>query len=386
MLMGLKNKVIIIFVGVAVALLTFLGVRMATLDTSVSVITTFALPDLPDASILGSLAYGQQAVAVDGKITYESADQTARPIASTTKMILALAIMQKKPFAKGATGEVIQISEQYFQFYSSYVAANGSTTAVEIGEEISEYDALASVLLASSNNLADTLAIWAFGSIENYQTYATAMLESWGIEDVTIGPDASGYNSATKASAASLAKIGFHLLENPVLAEIVNKKNYTVPVAGLLTNTNSLLGESGISGIKTGYSGDASGYCLVTGYTENSHIITTVQLGAETRADSFAVSKALVDLAQQALAPTTIVRQGDTLGRLESWWNNDSEIVANADLETIAWADNSNSINLSQDALVLNLNGETYNLPVSVQNFQESPTLWQRFLRALNIL
>lgn len=370
---------------IIIALLSFLALKMATLGTSASIITTYQIPNLPNTESLITNNATQKALAVDGRIAAKSENQTPRPIASTTKMILALAVMQEKPFEKGEKGETITITEKYYQLYTGYVAKNGSTTAVEIGEEISEYDALASVLLASSNNLADTLAIWAFGSLENYKTSAEAMLKEWGIEDTTIGPDASGYDDKTKSSAESLAKIGYHLLENPVLAEIVGLKSYTVPVAGLLENTNSLLGTNGVLGIKTGYGGDASGYCLVLGYRENGHLITTALLGADTRAASFSGSLNLVKSSQETLVETEIVSENAPLGEIQTWWGN-FPLTAGDSLKTIAWTSNDNFVSLTKDALTLTLNSQTEEIPVNITNYQEKPTLWQRFLRALGLL
>jgi D-alanyl-D-alanine carboxypeptidase (penicillin-binding protein 5/6) len=43
---------------------------------------------------------------------------------------------------------------------------------VQLGEELSEYQALQALLLPSANNIAETLARWAFGSIDAYNAYA----------------------------------------------------------------------------------------------------------------------------------------------------------------------------------------------------------------------
>lgn len=209
---------------------------MAAVETELFLIQTYELPELVNLDGLAELSYGQWAVAVDGEVVAcggagiasepaesKNADDIAKtdatsvaicdslptqPTASTAKMILALAVMEAKPLELGTQGPEIMIDSEYYNRYIWYVNNGGSNTAVALGEEISEYEALMSVMLASSNNMADTLAMWAFGSLENYREYATEMLRSWDINATTLGPDASGFDEGTISTSADLARIG----------------------------------------------------------------------------------------------------------------------------------------------------------------------------------
>ena len=167
---------------VATIVLAIVGILMATEDTQINFEATYNIPAFNSLAELPTTDYGQWAVAVDNNVVITSepsAPLPATPTASTAKMILALAVMQAKPFNLGEKGETITISSEYFNRYLWYVANGGSVSAVALGEEISEYDALASVMLPSSNNIADTLAIWAFGSLDAYRDYATDMLSKY---------------------------------------------------------------------------------------------------------------------------------------------------------------------------------------------------------------
>ena len=96
---------IILFVIVAFVVVT--GIRMATLDTALSITNIYEFPVLPELSDLSDANFGQQAVAIDGKIVY-SKNNIGAPvmsIASTVKTILALSVMEKKPFNLGEKGE-----------------------------------------------------------------------------------------------------------------------------------------------------------------------------------------------------------------------------------------------------------------------------------------
>ncbi len=328
--------------------------------------------------------YGQWAVAINGEIIAKSEQNLEmRPTASTAKMILALAVMEKKPFEIGEKGENIVITQEMYDRYVWYLANNGSNSAVILGEEISEYDALAATLIVSSNNMADSLAIWAFGSLEEYHDYAIEMLERTGLAHTKIGPDASGYNKNTISTAEDLAKIGELVLKQPVLAEIVARTEISVPVAGELKNTNKLLGELGIIGVKTGYIGDASGYCLVSGYKTGESIVTVALLGAPTRASSFDDSKSLVQTFQSHFGVDMVVTEGDEVGYYESWWAGRVPIIATQNRKDLIYGDFVAKLEMSgaEGELVVSSDYNNYIVPVVSEEFPAEPSLWQRFLR-----
>lgn len=364
-------------------LVIYTVLRAVNLDANLNYIGAYELPAFPKIGELAEVSYGQQAAAVDGTVIYEHnpSGEAVQPTASTTKMILSLAITERKPLNLGEQGETITITQDFYDRYAWYLANNGSTTAVEVGEEISEYAALASVLLASSNNIADSLAIWAFGSLDSYRDYAMEMLRNWGFTDTVLGPDASGYNAGTVSSARELALIGQKVLENPVLAEIVALKAYTVPVAGRIENTNQLLGENGVVGIKTGYIGeDVSGYCLISAYLYDGHKITLAVLGAPTRADSFSLSREMILELQDTLTLTTAVEAGETVGHLEAWWlSSNVPVKANENLEVLAWDGSPIEIaNHSGSTLALSINHEIYETPITPDAYQAEPSFWDR--------
>ncbi|MBR0480243.1 D-alanyl-D-alanine carboxypeptidase family protein [Candidatus Saccharibacteria bacterium] len=397
-----NNSKIKLIAIVATIVLAIVGILMATEDTQINFEDTYNIPAFNSLAELPTTGYGQWAVAVDNNIvttSEPSAPLPATPTASTAKMILALAVMQAKPFNFGEKGEAITISSEYFNRYLWYVANGGSVSAVALGAEISEYDALASVMLPSSNNMADTLAIWAFGSLDAYRDYATDMLSKWGLANTKIGNDASGFSETTTSTAADLALIGQKVLENPVLAEIVELKNHSVPVAGELRNSNQLLGELGIVGVKTGWIGDASGYQLVSGYripdelSADDHIVTLALLGAPTRASSFSDSRRLVSALQELLVDKVLVKQNDTVGYIDSWWTGRVPVSAKTTLKALGWEGMEKSVDFETNLSEQTVGGEqplgkmrvrlatrSYETELITDQIQTAPSLWQRFL------
>lgn len=376
-----RRKIWLVPCLVLVGFLVFVGVNMATMEASVDFKLTYEKPTIDFSGISYDAGFGQWAVALNGKVVAGNTDKlAAQPTASTAKMILALAVMEKKPFELGETGETITISEELYNIYADYLAAGGSVTAVQVGEEISEYDALVSALLPSSNNMADTLAIWAFSSLDNYRAYATEMLVRLGATNTALGPDASGFSTETTSTAEDLVKIGEAVMRQPVLSEIVSKASAAVPVVGVVENTNKLLGTLGISGIKTGYIGDASGYCLVSGYKEGEDIITVAVLGAPYRQTSFDVTAEIVEKAQAEIKTRELLAEGQEVAYYESWWSGKTPVEAASAINGVAISE----VNLSydEDAGVINVYTDetSYQTRALVDDFPKEPTFWQRFL------
>ena len=372
--------------GLIVAIVTWLAMRVITMNSELKVETTYQIPELTKLENLPRLESGTYALVADGETVAGQKSQEIHSTASMAKMILALAIMQEKPFELGEQGETITISDEYYQIYEDYVSKGGSVSAVEAGEEISEYDALASVMLPSSNNMADTLAIWAFGSLIEYQDYANEMLKSWGLDNTTVGADASGFDPSTTSTASDMAKLGTRVMQQPVLKEIVGLKEHEVPVAGILTNTNKLLGQNNISGIKTGYIGDVSGYCLTSGYLEDGHIVTVTLMGATSREASFDNSLAIVKAVQEEMPLMKLVAKGDTVGYYDSWWGGKTQITADDDIYGLGWDGAVTNVSLEMAGqngeLNITIGSQTYGVKVTAEAYSDAPNLIDRILHA----
>src|SRR6202008_3154510 len=119
-------------------------------------------------------------------------EQKALPTASVAKVMTALAVLKQRPLKVGEQGPIITITEDDVNYYNRVVSQDGSNTPVELGEEISEYQALQALLLPSSNNMAHTLAVWAYGSEKQYTNYVNNFAKSLGMDSANFD-DASGF-------------------------------------------------------------------------------------------------------------------------------------------------------------------------------------------------
>ncbi|MGB4758641.1 MAG: hypothetical protein WBP26_01160 [Candidatus Saccharimonadales bacterium] len=319
---------------------------------------THALPSLsaqisaitytpPAAQPLAWPAYGQAAV---GTKTFgllsTNGEQTQVPTASNAKLITALAVLESKPLRRDQPGPTITLSTSDVALRDKYAAVGGSVVAVEAGEKITQYQMLQALLLPSANNIADSLVIWAFGSIENYTTYAQQMVDSYGLKHTTIGTDASGLSPSTKSTAGDLVVIAQRALRNPVITQIVAQKQATIPVAGTIRNTNSMLGQDGIVGIKTGNTDEAGGVFLLAGNYElqpgqTTTVIASV-MGAPDLRTAMQDSRQLFESAKKNLVFVNIVKAGDNVGIYRTPWGKSYTAVAASAIHGPVWLGGTN--------------------------------------------
>jgi D-alanyl-D-alanine carboxypeptidase len=74
--------------------------------------------------------------------------------------------------------------------------------------------------------------------------------------------DPSGLSASTTSTAADQVRLGMAAMREPALAQIVALRSAVIPVAGVVRNYNTLLGQDGITGLKTG-SDTAAGGCIL---------------------------------------------------------------------------------------------------------------------------
>ncbi len=233
-------------------------------------------------------------------------DSKPRPIASIAKVITALAILEKKPLKGDESGPLVPITERDEQLYRDYVAKNGTVVLIKAGVPISERDALEAMLLPSANNVADTTAIWAFGSLKNYHDYANDMLKRLGLKDTTVGVDASGLDPSTKSTASDLVRLGEIALRNPIVSHIVALPAANIPFAGDIPNYNAMVTKYGYTGLKPGESIQAGNTLLFsTNETVNGKPVTIIGaiLGTENYRESNAGALQMVDSTKKTLRP-----------------------------------------------------------------------------------
>jgi hypothetical protein len=83
--------------------------------------------------------------------------------------------------------------------------------------------------------------------------------------------DPSGLAASTTSSAADQVRLGVAAMGQPALAGIAGQSSALIPVAGTVDSLNSLLGEDGIVGLKTGSTSAAGGCVLLAAFSTTGH-------------------------------------------------------------------------------------------------------------------
>ena len=185
-------------------------------------------------------------------------NQHAAPIASVAKVMTAYLVLRDHPLQLGENGPTITLTEA--DVADTEWRRGQSLVPVAAGERLTERQALQALLLPSANNIAAVLARWDAGSVNRFVARMNATARSLGMRH-THYTDPSGYDDATVSTAADQVRIVEQAMHLAVFARVVATPSATLPVAGTVRNTNTLLGYGGFVGIKTG-SDDAAGGCF----------------------------------------------------------------------------------------------------------------------------
>jgi len=267
--------------------------------------------------------------------------QKPAPTASVAKIITALCVLKAKPLSAGQQGPTLTLTATDEALYDTYLAQEGSVIPVQAGEQITEYQMLQAVLLPSANNIADSLAIWTFGSLKAYNAYATSYVHSLGLTNTQIGSDASGFAPDTLSTAHDLIVLGKQAMQNPILAQIVGQTTASgIPQVGTIDNVNQLLDMNGIVGIKTGNTDQAGGVFLAAALADvagQKVIIVTALMGAPTLFQAMRDSLPLIASAQTNFKPVTVLKRGAIVGSYRQPWGSTINAVVSKDVTVTTW-------------------------------------------------
>lgn len=263
----------------------------------------------------------------------------ALPMASVAKIVTALVVLDAKPLAAGETGPKLTISAADYQDYIDYSATFARTVVVFPGESWTERELLESLILGSSNNHADTLARWAYGSVPAYLDAANAWLAKNGL-DSTHMADATGLDSATAGTATDLARLAAIASGDPVIAEIIAAPASSLAGRRGVDNTTAYLPDLGITGISRSYT-DAAGVCFLFTAQVDAGDSTFTFAGAflgEPDYDTLTADlTALMTSAQAGVGELPLLAQGDVYVRFDSPWGDTASGVVRVAKTRVAW-------------------------------------------------
>ncbi len=192
-----------------------------------------------------------------GEVLYERDAGTVAPIASITKLMTALVVID----ARQPLDEVIEITA------ADRWKGKGAHSRLPVGMTLTRADLLKLALMASENRAAVVLA-------RNYPGGKAAFIKTMNIKAKALGmtrtrfADPSGLSNANVSTPRDLARLVSAASRDPVIRDFSTLYSHEVRVNKKSTlvyrNTNLLIGKPDWEIVvqKTGYTNDA-GQCLV---------------------------------------------------------------------------------------------------------------------------
>lgn len=275
--------------------------------------------DNPELNARIALIYDR----ASGRIIYEKNGNKQTPMASTTKILTSIVILENADLKETVT------------IGSKAAGTGGSRLGLKKNDKITVNDLLYGLMLRSGNDAAVALALHVGGSIEGFADMMNKKAEKLGLTNshfvVPHGLDNEGHYT----TAYELAKMADYALNIPKFKEIVSSKSATIYINGYpkaINNTNNLLGSvSGVYGVKTGFTNGA-GRCLVSSCKRGELDIITVIIGANTNNQRTADTKELIEYAFNNFSLINI--EEIIQDKFEQWKNiNEGRIYVNKGIE-----------------------------------------------------
>lgn len=223
----------------------------------------------------------KSAILVDfntGKVLYSKNENEPLAMASMTKVMSMLLIMEKIDDGSLKYDDIVEISTEASSMGGSQIFLNP-------GDKYKVIDLLKGIAMASANDAVVALAEKTYGSKEHFIEAMNKKAESLGLKNTHFvnvhGLDEEGHYS----SAYDMSVMARELLKHEKILDFtrVYEEYLTKPDGSQiwLVNTNKLVRfYDGVDGLKTGFTQKA-GYCLTATGKKNNLRLISVVMGEE---------------------------------------------------------------------------------------------------------
>ncbi len=267
-----------------------------------------------------------------GKVLYESNPDEQVPIASVTKVMTMLLIMEAVDSGKITLDDMVTVSENAMSY-------GGSTMFLETGERLTVNDMLKGIAVASANDGCVAMAEHLAGSESAFVDMMNAKAKELGMENThfmnTNGLDEDNHYS----SARDVAIMSRELIKHKTIFNYTSIWMDTLRGGKFqLANTNKLIRfYDGANGLKTGSTSKALCCLSASAKRDNMQLIAVV-LGAPTSAKRFSSAKSLLDYGFANYTVNTQVSAGDEIQKVhvEKGIDNEVSVVAADTYSTLA--------------------------------------------------
>ena len=268
-----------------------------------------------EESLIPNATTGVLIDADSGKILYEKDKDNKVSVASMTKMVAQIIILEEVEKGKIKWTDIVTVSKKASEM-------GGSQIYLEPNEKMSVLDLMKGISVASANDATVAMAEYISGSEEKFVKRMNKKIKELGLKNThfsnSTGLDQDNHYS-TSSDMATVARdliinhpkiLEFSSIYEDYLRQDREEKFW-------LVNTNKLVKlYEGVDGLKTGHTDDA-GYCMTVTAKKNGLRVIGVVTGEKSAKER---NKEVVDLLDYAFSNykvKTIVSKNKNLGSIK---------------------------------------------------------------------
>lgn len=200
---------------------------------------------------------------VTGQVLYEKNAHAKRPIASTTKIMTAILLIENSKMSEIVTASK---NAEQTQFTSIHL---------QKGEKISAEDLLYALLIRSANDSAVAIAEHVGGTVPKFTKMMNHKAKELGCKDTNFVTPNGLYNPNHYSSAYDLCLMARYAMKYPIFNEVINTRKHVLDSRTknrkdliVYSNTRFMKEYPGADGVKSGYIKQAR-YCYVGSATRD---------------------------------------------------------------------------------------------------------------------
>jgi D-alanyl-D-alanine carboxypeptidase (penicillin-binding protein 5/6) len=326
---GSRRRTLLIVASRLAAFLCLLGAISLAAALACPCAPALAASQLPGKTITASFSAGKPApprisstaaILIDqktGKILFSHNANARLPMASTTKIMTAVLVLEKLEL-----DAEVKIS-------ANAVSTIGSKSSLQRGEVLTVEQLLYALMVVSGNDASIALAEATAGSVEAFVEMMNAKAAELGLTNTHFVNPCGLNNKRHFSSAKDLATLARYALRDPVFSRIVDTIYFSLPPVAPVPpatketkrdfdNQNELLKRlAWVTGVKTGSTPYAK-YCLVASGSFEGVSLVAVVLGAAEDETRWKEARSLLEYGVSLHPRTLLIDRGELVAEVDA--------------------------------------------------------------------
>jgi D-alanyl-D-alanine carboxypeptidase (penicillin-binding protein 5/6) len=206
--------------------------------------------------------------------------------------------------------------------------------------------------------------------------------------------ETTGVDPRNTSTPSDLIAIGRLAMANPALASIVRSESITVAPLGTLMNSNPVLGDDGINGIKTGTLEDSGANLLFSATVdvglEAPLTVIGIVLGGSSQAAVGNYVRSVLASITSGFHTVRLVKAGEVFGEYTTAWDDTARAVSTEAASLLTWSDTPVTVTMTVDPVATAADGaavgsitytagvRTVTVPLALDDAIDGPGGWWR--------